>query len=124
MSRWKLQTLDAVTTYYFEVAPNAMESPLPTKGLVLHQAGIDGKTRGFRHDTATPWRLSGVLLEQTQYIALRDWVAAYGRCYLYDHLDRKFLVRLTDFNPTRAPVHHHPWRHTYQITVTTYQGPL
>lgn len=123
MQRWKFETLDGLDSYTFEMNPNQMDSPLLERTIDSHVVGIDGKLRGFRKDQAKTWSFSGALHTQSQYEAFEQWLHS-GRIYLTDHLNRKFLVRLTNFDPTRGGTRRTPWRHTYVVSVTTYGGPL
>lgn len=121
--RWKFQTLDSSQSYTFDMNPNQMDSPLLEKTVDSHAQGIDGVIRGARKDVAKGWSFSGVLHSQAQYEAFELWLHK-GRIHLTDHLGRTFLVRLTNFDPTRAGTRQHAWRHTYVVSVTTYGGPL
>lgn len=123
--KWKLDDMAATpNVLWFEVSPNSMESPIPVQGVEINAATINGAIRGTRLDQPHIWQFSGVLLTQSQYEDLRDWVFDHNVCRLTDHLNRQFIVRLTAFSPNRAPWRHYQWRHTYTMTVTTYQGPL
>ena len=123
MIRWAFRTLDAATTYHFEMNPNQMDSPLLERGIDSHATCIDGTIRGFRKDVPKSWSFAGTLRTQEQYEAFETWLAA-GRIYLTDHLGRHFIVRLTNFDPVRKGTRRAPWRHTYTCAVTTYEGPI
>lgn len=123
--KWLLHDLSGVLAdYTFAVNPNVLSSPLPARALAMHGVAIDGQIRGFGKVPPHEWTFGGILYDQAQYVALRDWVFRAGKTHLTDHLNRKFLVRLTIFNPVRAGTRRHPWRHKYEVSVTTFGGPL
>lgn len=125
LQKWTLHDLSEVMEdYTFAINPNVMDGPALVVELELHGQAVDGSVRAFGKTPPRDWSFSGVLHDQAQYEVLRDWVAMAGKTHLTDHMDRKWLVRLKNFQPTRAGSRKHPWRHTYEVQVTTYGGPL
>lgn len=125
INKWLLHDLSGrLPNYTFGINPNTMSSPLPAHVLTLNGASIHGEFRGIGRIPPHSWTFGGLLLEQSQYDALRDWVLYAGRTHLTDHLNRTFLVRLNNFDPIRAGTKKHPWRHKYNLAAITYGGPL
>lgn len=121
--RWKFEdpadTNPLTRSYVFEVNPNVMGSPFPTRNVTtLGTTAVDGKVllwEGMR--SPAQMTISGVSLSRAQYYELERWVLGKdGRLFLYDHFGRRMVVIPLAFKPEpRRAVGSHPWIHDYSI---------
>lgn len=124
--RWRLEDPAdknlATRSYQFEINPNEMTSPFPTRQVTtMGTTAVDGNTlmwEGMRSPAVMTF--SGTLLSAAQLAALRKWVYdKQGRLYLWDHFGRRMLVVLhkLDAVPVRTGGRFY-MRHTWSIECT------
>lgn len=105
--------------YEFEVSPNSMNSPFPTRNVTtMGTTAVDGQVlmwEGMR----SPAQLTfgGTILTPEQYEAMRSWVYDRpGRIFLWDHYGRRMVVVLQTFKPEpRRFTGRYYWRHDYTV---------
>lgn len=115
MSRWTLN--DGVTTYTFEISPNQMDGPVPTRRMEVMPGGTDGFLRAFsRKDEARPFTFGGVVRSQVQHDHLLEWAAKPGKLTLTDHLGRQYEVVMERLEfAEQRPTKRNPWRFHYTM---------
>jgi hypothetical protein len=118
-------------SYTFEVNPNSMNSPYPTRSTqTMGTTAVDGNVlmwEGMRQPAQLTF--GGVILSHAQYMALYDWVYnRKGRLFLWDHFQRRMTVVLKSFSPEPKSKFNgkYYWRHEYTIeaTVLATAAPL
>lgn len=126
VSRWRLYDPILNQTYVFEVNPSAEGSPGRTRNLTANDSSSntlasDGTPLIYEgaEDIAT-MPLKGVCLTKSAYEGMLAWFSKPYLVLLTDDLGRQMQVRLESFKPKRAPLHHHPYRHTYAATVRVF----
>lgn len=126
--KWRLVSLDGAHVLNFEVNPNAMESFI--RGRVLDQqttTAPDGNvivSEGNRPLKATSFK--GTLLDQSQHDDMLLWLENEDSgtvSYLDDHLGRRWVVYITDFQPVPKGTQQHPWRHEYTVNLVIMAAP-
>ena len=116
---WKLQDVDnSSIEYEFEIGPATMSMASVSKesssqyldhvnDLVLSDLIIESGSMSF----------TGTLLSENQLDELTDWAKRRKTAFLYDYLDRKFLVAIESFVPKRVYSANDHWKHTWDLQV-------
>ncbi len=117
--RWLLFDTSTEEFYAFEVNPNAGGSPALKKNILTEDTTApDGKILVYEgSDDPRTFEFSGVLLSQDQYDTMTEWYEKKHQVVLRDDLGRYTYVYLADFQPRRAGLSHHTYRHTYTCRV-------
>lgn len=111
--------------YIFPINPNAMTSPFGPKNITSRAAvGPQGQKIAWEGAQGpVDWQWSGDLFSQEMYEKLTLWTAKGNRVFLTDHLQRRWIVYLTSFDPVPKRSVRYPWRHTYTMKAIVFSGP-
>lgn len=112
-------------SYIFEIGPSEMTSPYAPKALTADATTArDGQMLSWEGASpAVTWTLTGELLTQSQYEALRAFSRLNRRVWIVDHLGRGWVVTVERFSATPKRALDYPWRHSYTLDVLIYDGP-
>ena len=118
--RWQFTDPVALTTYSFEINPQAGGSPDRAKTfgteLTLAPGGnvvvFEGQRPVLTHE------FSGALYTEEHYAAFVTWWKKAYPIRITDDLGRTFDVVLTGFNPSRVYSPSRPYKHTFTATST------
>lgn len=127
VQRWRFVDPVAGEEWTVPLNPKEMDSPFRAKNVTSRATtAIDGRPIMFEGN-APPheWSFSGVSLNKAHYDELRRWVDKTNPIRIYDHLDRRMEVYLTQFEAVPQPggkrtvaapvsVDDH-WKHEYTI---------
>lgn len=129
MIRWKLETLDYVSSYTFQVNPNDAETlvpPTPMSWSRGREVAVGSVLPIFvgNHQTQgpLPWQFSGVLRDEVQYDQMLGWLGRGTKVRLTTDLGQVLIIRLLSFTPKRSGSQRRaaPFRHTYVIKALVY----
>lgn len=127
--RWKLETLDNVSSYTLHMNPNDAETLVPPTpmGWSRGRGVAAGSVRPIfvgNHQTEgpLPWQISGVLRDEAQYDEMLGWLGRGTKIRLTTDLGQVLIVRLLSFTPKRVGSQRRaaPFRHTYVMKALVY----
>lgn len=126
--RWVFFDAVANETWTVPINPNSMTPVDRTKPRNLrhsHGWAKDQRVRTFvGKPPAIEWGFGGVIRTKAHYDELVRWTEKTNAITITDHIDRVFLVYLTQFDPTdRKPTPRVPWRLTYTVKATLLEMP-
>lgn len=118
--RWEFEDPQTLDTYTFEVNPREGGTPRYTRSFDTQKAvAPDGQAILFegRRSLSTS-SISGVILTETEFLAMLEWFNKPYPVLLTDDLGRQFEIAITAFSPTRRRAYGRPWKHDYSIDYT------
>jgi hypothetical protein len=113
---WLFEDVHASLSYELEINPK--DTTMPSIEKTLTPTPI---TRGrpvlFQgRNREQSMTLSGTLLTEDQYNALRAWTQTDKQIKVTDDLGRSYWVVFTSFDPRRVRTVEYPWRHEFSIS--------
>lgn len=109
---------DGSESYDLPINPLDVTMPFKRKRL-SHRATTAGRQVTFEgKPEVVDMSLSGTIMTEEHYYALRSWVNKRKQIQITDDLGRKFWVYLKTFSPTRKSSQEYPWLMEYTLTGT------